>query len=132
MVRLSQFLVISCMAFALTACGGGGTSGDISQAIAEVEATIDNVLPGPRVGSEFLTGNCIESTTSIGSRSTTTIVNSCDQDINVRPVSSEFGPVFLVRANSTLVLNDLHYNLAACFAPKIPGGVADIFQYQCL
>ena len=82
------------------------------------------------MGSEFVASRCIDS--SVGLEGTT-IINSCDEGVNVREISgNQFGPVFLIPANSTRVVPGAQVPLSACFAPRVPGGVADLLRYQCL
>lgn len=113
---------------AITACGGGSSDSG------GPDINVPDLPPvsgiGARVGSEFIAERCIDANVGIGG---TTFVNSCPENVNIRKISGdEFGPVFLIAGTSTRIIVGVQVPLGACFAPKVPGGVASLTSYQCL
>ena len=126
---------ITLFSLGLCACGGG--SSDSGAATVVVPTLPSNlVTASSRIGSEFVRGQCLNSTVNpvgIGMPPSTTIVNTCNEDINYRDLSGgTFGPTRFIAANATVTLDGSLFSLTACLAPKIPGGVADFLEYQCL
>lgn len=132
MLKFSSNLIVKACVLSslsiLSACGGGGSSDGPDVMPTNIPA---GAIPsGNRIGAEFVATQCIDSTVGIGG---STIVNSCDQNVNVRGLSGgAFGRVVLVAANSTIVVSDIAALLTVCFAPRVPGGIAEFLTFQCL
>jgi len=118
----------------LLGCGGGGSDSGPKFTIPDLP-DLSNIPTLP-VGYEFRASECITIDpvkSALGILSDRTITNSCNRNVNYRDIkSSGFGPVLLIPANSKIKDGSSYLFGGQCFAPKVPGGVADIIDYQCL